>query len=227
MVIPRRVALLGLAALILVGAGIAAAATYEDDDDTPAALEQPATTTTSTVPADTTTTVAATSTIAPAPTTTVAGARTTTTRRGATTTPTRAGATTTTAPTGPDAPCTTAQMEAAVTTDKASYAIGEQVRIHSTLRNRSATTCTYPSFVFEAVISGPTGARGTGFDRVGAAPGALGAGQANEAFVNWDRVACTSDICPPHTPGEYTVTATWNFPGGPYTATKKISLPGP
>ena len=222
--IPRRVALLGLAALILAGAGIAAAATY-DDDDTPAALEQPVTTTTSTLPADTTSTVAVTSTtLTPAPSTTVAGA-TTTTRRGAATTTTRAGATTTA--TAPIAACTTAQIEAEVTTDKASYGIGEQVRIHSTLRNRSATTCTYPSFVFAATILGPTGTRVTGFDRVGEAPGAVGPGQANEAFVNWDRVACTSDICPPHTPGEYTVTATWNFPGGPYTATKKINLPGP
>lgn len=218
--IPRRVALLGLAALILAGAGIAAAATY-DDDDTPAALEQPVTTTTSTLPADTTSTVAVTSTtLTPAPSTTVAGA-TTTTRRGATTT-TRAGATTTT--TAPIAACTTAQIEAAVTTDKASYGIGEQVRIHSTLRNRSATTCTYPSFVFAATILGPTGTRVTGFDRVGEAPGAVGPGQANEAFVNWDRVACTSDICPPNNPGTYTVSVTWNFPGGPYTATRTINL---
>ena len=220
--IPRRLAFLGLAALVLAAAGIAAAATYEDDEDTPAALEQPVTTTTAVLPADTTTTVAVTSTTAaPAPTTTTVAGATTTTRRGATTT-TRAGATTTT--TAPIAACTTAQLEVAVTTDKASYGIGEQVRIHSTLRNRSATTCTYPSFIFAATILSPGGATITGFNRQGDAPGALGSGQANEAFVNWDRVACTSDICPPNTPGEYTVSATWNFPGGPYTATKKINL---
>jgi hypothetical protein len=38
LVIPRRVAFLGIAALVLAGAGIAAAATHSDDDDTPAAL---------------------------------------------------------------------------------------------------------------------------------------------------------------------------------------------
>ena len=219
--IPRRVAFLGLAALILAGAGIAAAATYEDDDDTPLALEQPAPTTSSSV-LDTTTTVAVTSsTTTPAATTTTAGA-TTTTRRGATTTTTRAGATTTT--TAPVAACTPGQMEPAVTTDKASYAIGEPVKIHSTLRNRSTTTCTYPSFVFAATILSPGGATVTGFTRQNDSPGAVGAGQANEAFVTWERVACTSDICPPNTPGEYTVSATWNFPGGPYTVTRKIAL---
>ncbi|MDP1806902.1 MAG: hypothetical protein Q8K72_17135 [Acidimicrobiales bacterium] len=219
--IPRRLTFLGLAALILAGAGIAAAAT-RDDDDTPAALEQPVTTTTSMVPAETTTTAALTSTTtSPAPTSTTIAGATTTTRRGATTT-TRAGATTTT--TGAIGACTTAQIEAAVTTDKASYAIGEQVKIHSTLRNRSATTCTYPSFVFAATILNPAGGRVTGFDRVGESPGALGAGQANEAFVNWDRVACTSDICPPNVPGPYTVSVTWNFPGGPYTTTRTITL---
>ena len=222
--IPRRVAFLGMAALILAGAGIAAAATYDEDDDTPAALEQPATTTTSVLlPETTTTTEAVTSTTTPAPTTTVAGASTTATRRGATTTTARPGATTSTTA-GAVPACTTAQLEAAVTTDKASYGIGEQVRIHSTLRNRSGTTCSYPSFVFAATILNPAGATVTGFNRQGDAAGALGAGQAAEAFVTWDRVACTSDICPPNNPGEYTVSATWNFPGGPYTATRKITL---
>jgi len=220
-VIPRRVAFLGLAALILAGAGIAAAATYEDDDDTPAALEQPEpTTTTTTLFVDPTTTIAVTTTTAPAPSTTVAGA-TTTTRRGATTTTTRPGATTTTAPI---AACTTAQMEAAVTTDKASYAQGEPVRIQSTLRNRSAVTCTYPSFVFSAAILSPAGATVTAFERVGEAPGALGAGQQHEATVTWDRLGCAPQPCTQTPPGEYTVTATWNFPGGPYTVTRKVAF---
>ena len=221
MVIPRRVALLGLAALILAGAGIAAAATYTDDDDDPAALEQPVTTTTSALPAETTTTVAVTSTTTgPAPTTTIAGA-TTTTRRGATPTTRRAGATTTTRPI---AACTAPQVQAAVATDKASYGIGEPVRIHSTLHNRSATTCTYPSFSFSATILNPSGGTVTSFSRQGDAPGALGPGQAHEAFVAWERVSCTSDICPPNVPGPYTVSATWNFPGGPHTVTRTINL---
>ena len=214
---------LGIAALLLAGAGIAAAATYEDDDDTPAALEQPATTTTAALPADTTSTVAAvtSTTAAPASTTTVAGA-TTTTRRGATTTTTRAGATTTT--TGPIAACAAGQMEAVVTTDKAGYGPGEPVRIQSTLRNRSAVTCTYPSFVFSAAILTPAGATVTAFERVGESPGALGAGQQNEATVTWDRLGCAPQPCTQTAPGEYTVSATWNFPGGPYTATKRVNF---
>ena len=221
MVIPRRVAFLGLAALILVGAGIAAAATYEDDDDTPAALEQPATSTTGSLPADTTTTVALTTTTSPATSTTVG--RTTTTRQGATTTTTRRGATTTTAATAVTA-CTTPQMQATVSTDKSTYAIGEPVKIQSKLQNRSSTTCTYPSLIFVATILSPSGQRVTGFERVNESPGELGAGQANEATVDWTRVACTSDICPPNIPGAYTVSATWNFPGGPYTVTTTINL---
>jgi hypothetical protein len=217
-VIPRRVAFLGIAALLLAGAGIAAAATHEDDDATPAALEQPASTTSSLVP-ETTTTPLGTSSTTPATTTTTAGAATTTTRPGATTTV--RGATTTTS--GPVA-CATAQVQAAVTTDKASYGIGEPVRIHSTLHNRSGTTCTYPSFIFTATILNPSGGTVTSFTRQGDAPGSLGAGQAHEAFVTWERVSCTSDICPPNVTGAYTVSATWNFPGGPHTATSKITL---
>ena len=211
MVIPRRVAFLGLAALILVGAGIGAAATYKDDDDMPAALEQPATTTTSTVPAETTTTVAATSTTAPAPSATVAGATTTSTTRPTTTT--RRAATTTTL--GP-APCAAAQLEARVTTSKPAYAAGEQVRIHTTLHNRGAT-CTYPSFVLAAAILDPAGATVTTFDRVGETPGALGSGQAIEAFISWDR----SELTPS---GTYSVSVTWNVPGGPYTARQAFPL---
>jgi hypothetical protein len=212
-----------LAALILAVAGVAAAVTHEDDDGTPAAVEQPATTTSSSL-AVTTTTAAVTSTSAtPSPTSTTAARATTTTRRGATTTTARAGATTTTAA-GPAAACTTAQMEATVTTDKASYAQGEQVRIQSTLRNRSTTTCTYPSFVFSATILSPGGATITGFNRQGDSPGALGPGQANEASVNWDRISCPSPFCTQSTPGTYAVSVTWNFPGGPYTATRTFEL---
>lgn len=48
--IPRRVALLGLAVLLLGGAGIAAAVTHDDGDDMPAALDRPAETTTAAAP---------------------------------------------------------------------------------------------------------------------------------------------------------------------------------
>lgn len=223
MVIPRRVAFLGLAALILVGAGIAAAATHDDDDDNkPAALEQPVTTTTSSLPPDTTTTVALTTTTTPATSTTVG--RTTTTRPGATTTTRRGATTTTTAAAGAVTACTTGQMQATVSTDKSTYGIGEPVKIQSKLQNRSSTTCSYPSLVFVATILSPSGQRVTGFERVNESPGEIGAGQVNEATVDWTRVGCTSDICPPNVPGAYTVSATWNFPGGPYTATTTINL---
>ena len=221
---PRRVAALGVAILVLAGAGIAAAATYEDDDDTSAALEQPATTTTSTSsPApETTTTLAVTTTSVAAPTTVVAA--TTTTRRGATTTTTRGATTTTTTAGTTTAACTTAQIEAVVGTDKGTYVQGEPVKITSMLRNRSNAICAYPSFVFSAGVLSPAGTRVAGFDRTGESPGALGPGQALEASVTWERLGCTPTLCMPSPAGTYSVTVTWNFPGGPYPATQSIQL---
>ena len=54
-----------------------------------------------------------------------------------------------------------------------------------------------------------------------------GPGQANEAFVNWDRVACTSDICPPNVPGAYTVSVTWNEGDGAHTIRFRTLREGP
>lgn len=213
--IPRRVALLGLAALLLAGAGIAAAATHEDDD-APTAIEQPATTTTSADPAATTTTIApaGTTTVVRDPTNVLAPSTTSTTRPGTSTT-TRRGATTTSTPA--PAPCTAAQMEARVTSDKPAYAAGEQVRFHATLHNRGVI-CTYPSFVLAAAVLSPAGATVTTFDRQGDNPGALGPSQAIEAFISWDR----SPLLPPGP--NYSVLVTWNFPGGPYTTTQVFTL---
>jgi hypothetical protein len=228
MVIPRRVAFLGIAAVLLAGAGIAAAATHDDDDDgggTPTALEQPSTTT-SVLPPDTSTTIEVTTTSAP-PTTVGA---TTTTRRGATTTTTRQGAITTRPPapttTGAITACTAAQIEVAVTTDKASYAQDERVNIRSTLRNRSSSICTYTNYGFTATILSPAGATITSFTRPGdtSATAMLGPGQQHEATVSWDRVSCAPPFCTQSTPGTYSVAARWEFAGGPYTARRPFNL---
>jgi hypothetical protein len=225
-VIPGRIVALGLAALLLAGAGIAAAATHEDDEDTPTALEAPATTTSSILPDTTTTTVAETTT-SMAPPTTVG--RTTTTRRGATTT-TRRPATTTTRPatttTGPVGPCTAAQIEAVVTTDRESYGQDQQVNIRSLLRNRSSTPCIWSSYEFSATIRNPAGGTITSFSRRGDATGptAFGPGQAHEASVSWDRISCAPPFCTQSPPGVYSVAVSWTFPGGPYVATRPFTL---
>ena len=226
--IPRRMAFLGMAVALLIGAGIGAAATYEDDEDTPAALEQPATTTTA-LPLDTTTTVAEVTTTTPAASTTVGP--TTTTRPGATTTTRRGGTTgttrpATTAPTTPAPACTTSQMAVAVTTDRETYGPGQQVRADSTLRNTSASPCTYSSFDFAATFLDPNGGTLIGFNRRGDAtePTLLGPGQAAEASVTWNRSTCPSTPCPAEHTGTVSVRVTWNFPGGPYVASRTFTL---
>lgn len=222
--IPRRVALLGLMALLLAGAGIAAAVTHEDSDETPTALEQPVETTSSlpaetstSLPAETSTTAAA-PTSAPATLTTVGP--TTTTRAGATTTTARATTTTS----GPVTACTTPQVVAAVSTDKASYAPGEQVKVFSTLKNTSTTRCSYPSLVFVAAILNPAGATIISFDRTDASPGTLAPGQSHEASVSWDQISCAPPFCTQSDPGQYSVMVTWNYPGGPHTAAAPFVL---
>lgn len=211
--IPRRVALLGLAVLLLGGAGIAAAVTHDDGDDTPMALDRPAETTTS-LPAGTTTTTAA-----PTPTSTSL-APTTTVPSGATTTTARP----TTSTTGPVTACTTPQVAATASTDKATYAQGEQVRIFSTLKNTSARACSYPSFVFVAAILDAAGTPIVSFERIEATPGTLTPGQAHEATVSWDRISCAPPFCTQSDPGRYSVAVTWNYPGGPHKAAAPFTL---
>lgn len=215
-------AILGLAAVLLLGAGVAAAVTHEDDDDD--RTEQASVTTTSTV-ADTTTSVTATSTIdtttttgAPGtPSTTARGATTTTTRPGATTT--TSAASTTTAPRGtPD--CTAAQIEVTAMTDKSSYVEGQQVKVDSTLRNRSTTTCYFTGHTFGVAILDAAGRTINSFNIVTPGPtkSAFVPGATLSGSVPWDQFSCRTPPCflPPR--GPYAAAVTWIFAGGPYEA---------
>jgi hypothetical protein len=222
-VIPRRMAFLAVAALLLAGAGIAAAAVHDDDDGTPAALDQSATTTSTTAPEPTTTT-----TEPPTTTTSTTPASTTSTTRRGTTTTTRRPATTTTPTTAarPVTDCTAAQIEVTAATDKATFGQGEPVRVDSTLRNRSSTACTYSSYNFSATFYDPAGNMVTGYNQHadGFGPTPFGAGQAQAASVSWDRLTCPEPLCKATTPGDYRVIVTWTFPGGPYTTSRSFRL---
>jgi hypothetical protein len=217
-VIPRRVAALAVAALLLGGAGVAAAITHDDDDPTEVAA---VTTTSSTLAADPTTTLAPTSSVPPTSTT---AAPATTTSRPARTTTTRPGATTTTTAATRD--CTAAQIEVTAKTDKASYAAGEQVKVDSTLRNKSQATCFYAGHTFHVAIQDAGGRTIITFNLV--SPGPTGspfvAGATLTGSVPWDQRSCQTQPCPQPPPGTYAAVVTWTFAGGPYETRATFSL---
>lgn len=225
--IPRQLAFLGLAALLLAGAGVAAAVTHDDDDSE----ETAAVTTTTTSFPDTTTSLAPATTTTPPPTTDAGS--TSTTARGATTTTGRATTTTrgaaSTTTTAAIADCTAAQIEVTATTDKPSYAVGQQVVVNSTLRNRSSTACLYSGHTFTVTILSPAGATIIGFDVVtppGPAKSRFVPGATLTGSVPWDQRTCQAQPCPQPPPGPYSAVARWTFAGGPYEARAAFTLTG-
>lgn len=222
--IPRQVAALALAALLLGGAGVAAAITHDDGGGEAA---QPALTTTSTLALDTTSTTAtieATTTTVGGATSTTARPGTTTTARQATTTTTRSGTTTTTAAGSPD--CTASQIEVTATTDRTSYRAGQQVKVDSTLRNRSQATCFYAGHTFQVAIQDAVGRTIITFEI--ATPGGTRSpfvpGATLTGSVPWDQRSCQTQPCPQPPPGPYAAAVKWVFAGGPYEAKAAFSL---
>ena len=221
--IPHRVAALAVAVLVLGGAGLAAAVTRDDDGDTEAA----AVTTTSIFLADITTTTpdAATTTAAGATSTTARGAATTTTARAGTTTTTRPATTTTTA--APNADCTSAMIEVTATTDQRSYRPDQQVKVDSTLRNRSQTTCFYAGQTFQVAIQDAVGRTIITFEiatPAGATKSSFVPGATLTGSVPWDQRSCQTQPCPQPPPGPYSAAVKWTFAGGPYEARAAFTL---
>jgi hypothetical protein len=216
-VIRGRLAALAVAAVVLLGAGVAAAVTYEEDDTR---SEHAADTTTTTSAADTTTTSLE-------PTTTTAGGAATTTSRPARTTTTRPpSSTTSTTRSSPD--CAAAQIEVTVRTDKPSYRPDEQVKVESTLRNRSSSPCFYAGHTFQVTIFDPANRSIIGFsivtpgpERIRFQPTATITGS-----VPWDQRSCQTQPCPQPGPGTYAAAVRWTFAGGPYEARATFSLTG-
>ncbi len=216
--IPRQAAALALAALLLCGAGVAAAINHDDGDSRAAAAPTTSTVgpSTTTDPPQPTSTAGITSTTAGATTTTAA--RSTTTARPATTT------TSTTALGTPD--CTAAQIDVAVTTDQRSYATGQQVKVDSTLRNRSQTTCFYAGHTFQVAIQDAVGRPIITFEI--ATPGTTRSpfvpGATLTGSVPWDQRSCQAQPCQQPPPGPYVAAVKWIFAGGPYEARAAFSL---
>jgi hypothetical protein len=215
-VISRRVAAIALAALLLGGAGVAAAISRDDGDADDAAA--PVTTSTLLLP-ETSTTAAPTSTAGV--TSTTAGTATTTTAVRPTTT-TRPATSTTSTTTGD---CTSAQIQVTATTDRTTYSAGQQVKVDSTLRNRSQTTCFYAGHTFQVTIQDAVGRPIITFEVVTPAerstfvPGATLTGS-----VPWDQRSCQTQPCPQPPPGPYSAAVKWTFAGGPYETRAAFSL---
>jgi hypothetical protein len=216
-VVPARIAVLGVAALLIGGTGLGVAATRDPGSKTetaaPGASDQ-ATTTSTTEPVTTTTAAPATTTSV-APTTTTRAA-TTTTRRATTTT--RAPAATTTTTAGRPANCTPAQMEFIVVADRAAYAPAEPVVVTATLRNKSSTPCSHNGYIADVIFKDAAGMQwGSGTvvaDTFGDV--SLGAGAMFAHSGTWDHAF--------HPPGPGTGTVTWGFAGHTYTATVSFRL---
>ena len=211
-------AALALAALLLGVAGVAVAIVRDDDQTQVAA----APTTPTVQPADTTTT--------PAPATTTAGV--TSTAPGATTTtaarPTTTArpATTSTSTTVPTADCISAQIDVSVTTDQRSYAASQQVKVDSTLRNRSQTTCFYAGHTFQVTIQDAVGRPIMTFEIVtpGTTRSPFVPGATLTGSVPWDQRSCQTQPCQQPPPGPYVAAVKWIFAGGPYETRAAFSL---
>ena len=233
--IPRRLAVLALAALLLGGTGVVVAVDRASDDGSPAAEDFAAgnstTTTTSVVEPATTTTTG----VVPAVTTTVAPARTatsSTTRRVTTTTARRTVGTTTTArpapPTsaGASPACTPDHLAAAITTDRHSYTPAQPVKVTSTLRNRSSVTCFYNGYAFGITFRNDAGATFGGVNVVADsfADVPLRPGETLTNTGSWDHRACPEPGCAPLPPGPYYATATWRIASHTYDVLTSLIL---
>lgn len=108
-------------------------------------------------------------------------------------------------------PCTAADLEVAVTTDKPSYGPGEVVKVTGTLRNSSSQTCTYGSTTHMEVrdSAGTVVYAGGGHaDYIAGQEPKLAPGESGPTLpMQWDQQTCAEmSGCKPALPGDYTVT---------------------
>lgn len=233
--IPRRLAVLALAALLIGGAGVATAVNRGTDDDRSptadglaAGGEQPTTTTSSVVEPTTTTTIAAPAVTTTAPT---RPASTTTTRRSTATTTRAPASTTTTRPmattSGPATPrCTPDHLVAAISVDRHSYTVAQPVQVTSTLRNRSSTPCFYNGWRAGLSFKNDAGTMYGGVQVIADsfADVALRPGETLTHTGSWDHRACPEPGCGPLPAGPYYATVTWNIAGHTYDVLTSLIL---
>lgn len=154
------------------------------------------------------------------------------------TTPTAVTATTgptasTTAPTTPwpaaEKPgCTLEQLGIATAPDKPEFRPGEVVRVTTTLRNQSSTTCYHHGSSFHFNIDNGAGgglAGGYHEDNFGNTPAdPLHPGQTLTETVPWNQSSCSDTGCAQAAPGTYTFTVSWTLAGQTLTANTSFLL---
>lgn len=130
-------------------------------------------------------------------------------------------------------PCSPAQVEAEVTTDKTVYRPGETVKVSGTLRNRSGGPCYYTNYAGSNQIDGPSGqpARpNTMFIADAFADTQLPAGATLTQNPTWDQQLCIGgpifqcERPGQAPPGTYTVKVGWRFGGEPAEASATFRL---
>ena len=220
--IPRRLVALGLAAVLLAGAGLAVAATRDDPNETagptPTTTVQQVDITSSTVPDTSTTTVPVIVTSTPPTSRTTP----TTVRRANTTVPrvttTRPPTATTT---GSTPSCKPAQIDVTIATDPAGGGPGQEVKATSTLGNKSSEVCFYNGYAFTSAFRHADGrpiiAQSVIADSFADVP--LRPGQTITNSGTWDQRLCREPACGRAPAGPYIAAATWNFAGSSYEVT--------
>lgn len=171
-------------------------------------------------PTTTTVLVTATST----PPSTRATSPPTTARRATTTAPRAASSTSTTPPASSS--CTPAQIAVTVDTDRATYGPGQEVKITSTLRNRSPSSCLYNGYVFGSAFRNAAGDTFPGVSVIADsfADVPLRPGETISHSASWDHRLCPEPGCGPMPPGPYTAIVTWNFASSAYELTTAFML---
>ena len=214
--IPRRVVLLAVSALLLAGAGVTAAATRDPAVDAVTAPVEvpPATTTTEPSPTSTSTTTTPTTV---GPTTTTARRASTTTTRRPVTPAAPPQPTSTTAP-APAPQCTPAHIQVTAGAGRPSYGPGENAEVTTVLRNRSSAPCSYNGYTVEVTFRDSAGGAFGGSSIVADTfrPVPLAAGASLTHTEAWRHIFQPA--------GPHTGTAVWSFAGNRYEATASFHL---
>ena len=122
--------------------------------------------------------------------------------------------------------CTAGQVTTTVTTEKATYAVGEAVHGTATIRNHSGTPCLLPTRAFFQ-IEDSAGRVVSNFAYTAdyRFPTRAEPGQSFASTVTWDQQSCSMPVCSPAPPGTYVAAAEWTE-GARFSAQGSFEIAG-
>ena len=122
--------------------------------------------------------------------------------------------------------CTAGQVTTTVTTEKATYALGEAVHGTATIRNHSGTPCLLPTRAFFQ-IEDSAGRVVSNFAYTAdyRFPTRAEPGQSFASTVTWDQQSCSMPVCSPAPPGTYVAAAEWTE-GARFSAQASFEIAG-